>query len=131
MWINQYFNDLLNDDWFRDFDHPAGHCLQPDTDLEKNENDYRLYIELPGISKDDIQIEVEDGVLTVTGEKKNPNAETLENISTERCFGKIIRTFRLGKEIDNDNIQVNLSNGVLQIVLPRSSEARKRTIAIN
>ena len=131
MWMNRYNKSLLNDDWFNDFDMPQSNCLQPRTDLEKNENDYRLYIELPGITKDDIRIEVEDSVLKISGEKKNPAGEKMESLSQERCYGKFSRAFRLGREIDNENIQVNLTDGLLQIVLPRRNESRKQNITIN
>ncbi len=131
MWMNRYNKNLLNDDWFNDSDLGNRHCLRPHADLEQNENDYRLYIEMPGVSKEDIQIEVEEGLLKVSGEKKNHADEKLENLNRERCYGKFSRAFRLGRGIDSDNIQVEFSNGLLQIILPRLSENRKRSIAIN
>ncbi len=130
MWLTRHNRNLFDDEWLND---PIRHghcCFQPRADLEKNENDYRLYLELPGVIKNAVQVEVESGWLKIHGEKKRPEGE-LEEISSERYFGKFARTFRLGQGIDSDNIQVNFENGVLQVVLPRRDEVRKRQININ
>ncbi len=135
MWVNRYHRNLLNGEWPGDFssdmETASRNCLQPRADLERNANDYRLYVELPGVSKDDIRVEVEEGVLKISGEKKNHADDTLKEISSERCFGKFARSFRLGREIDNDNIRVEFNDGLLQVLLPRTTETRKRSITIN
>jgi HSP20 family protein len=135
MWNNRYHRNLLNAEWpndlSNDMETASRHCLQPRADLERNANDFRLYVELPGVSRDDVQVEVEDGVLKISGEKKNHAADNLEEISRERCFGKFSRAFRLGREIDSDNIRVEFNDGLLQVLLPRTSENQKRSITIN
>jgi HSP20 family protein len=130
MWMTRYNRNLFDDEWLND---PIRHrecCFQPRADLEKNDNDFRLYLELPGVGKDDVMVEVESDMLKIHGEKKRPEGE-LESISNERYFGKFVRTFRLGQGVDSENIQVNFEGGVLQVVLPRRDQTRKRRIDIN
>lgn len=135
MWMNRFHRNLLNGEWPGDFlndmETDSLHCLQPRADLERNANDFRLYVELPGVNKEDVLVEVEEGVLKISGEKKNQADEKMEEISRERCFGKFARSFRLGREIDSDNIRVEFKDGLLQVLLPRTTEAQKRSITIN
>ena len=135
MWMNNYHRNLLNGEWPGDLENDmetaSRHCLKPRADLERNDNDFRLYIELPGVKKEDVLVEVEEGVLKISGEKKNHADEKMEEISRERCFGKFARSFRLSHEIDSDNIRVEFKDGLLQVLLPRTTEARKRSITIN
>ncbi|HWK61575.1 MAG TPA: Hsp20/alpha crystallin family protein [Eoetvoesiella sp.] len=88
--------------------------------------------ELPGMEEKDIEILLEDDVLTLRGEKRSQNEDAARQFS-ERFYGKFERRIRLGYDIDEDKIQANFKNGVLNIVLPKDQAAQSRVkhIALN
>lgn len=122
-------NELLEDSiTSSNFSAPRSH---PAMDVTEQENEYVAVVELPGVKKEDIKITYEKNVLTVEGERKPfeipQNAQVLLNEMRVRDFS---RSIRVPVEIDANNIAADLDNGILRIVLPKSQEARARTIAI-
>lgn len=105
----------------------------PDTrvDVIERETEFSVAIELPGMSKDDISVTLDNGHLTITGEKK---AEDGDNEHTtwrsERRFGRFTRSFRLGQGIDQKKISADYKDGVLKISVPKAKEAMKKEIEI-
>jgi HSP20 family protein len=96
----------------------------PVVDIEESENQLFINVELPGISKEDVKLFLEDGKLTITGEKKRvfktgkeDSGETCHR--TERAYGSFSRTFILGDQIKEDSIEANFENGVLKITLEK------------
>ncbi len=87
--------------------------------------------EIPGVSKDDIEIVVRDNELTIKGEKKKEEEVKEENYYySERSFGKFVRTLRLPVEIKPEEVKARFKNGVLEIELPKVEEARPKEIKI-
>ena len=96
---------------------------------EKNGN-YHIEADVPGIEKENINIECEDGYLTITAVKEEEAEETDKNYSKkERFYGKIQRRFYVG-DVDTDIIKASFNNGVLNIVIPKQEE-RKSSKLIN
>ena len=90
-----------------------------------------LHLEVPGMSRDQIKISVENNVLTVRGEKQQEATQENESwYRTDRSYGSFERSFSLPTHVDSDNVRAMLENGVLTIKLPRREEARPREIAI-
>lgn len=91
------------------------------TDVAESDDSYTLTADLPGFNKDDIKIEVNDGVLTVSAERKTETEETSSNgkiIHKERSYGSYQRSFSLA-DIEEDNITAKYDNGVLTLTLPK------------
>ena len=124
--IDRFFNnwgfDLENSDsvWY------------PNVDIAESEKNYELVAEVPGLSKKDIHISVEEGTLTLSGERKQENETEGKNYHrNERVYGRFERSFRLPKEVNAEAIKANYSNGVLKIEIPKTEKALPKQIAIS
>lgn len=94
--------------------------FKPSVNIKEDENAYYIQADLPGIKKDDISIEINEDVLTISGERKYKNEEKGENFhKTESFFGKFERSFSLSKDIDVNKISAEQKDGVLEILLPK------------
>ncbi len=101
-------------------------------DIYEKDNKYFIEMEVPGFNKEDIDISLKEGYLTVKAEKKMSNEEKDENkkyLRKERNYIKTERSFNLGN-IDEENIDASFENGVLKIEIPKVEE-NKRTIEIH
>jgi len=92
----------------------------------------KLYLEaeLPGFSMDDLEIFIEDNVLTIKGERKAPESEDITWHRCERSFGTFSRTFGLPDDVDSEKVEARLRNGILLIELPRREEVKPRRIEV-
>ena len=87
--------------------------------------------ELPGVGKDDVDISVEGGVLTIRGERKPPEDRPSEHYyRRERGFGPFERSIELPSRVDVDNISAKIANGVLEVVLPRHPDSKPKRIEV-
>jgi len=103
----------------------------PAIDLTESDEDFTVYAELPGLSDEDIELSVMDDVLTLSGEKKISEPEDAERLHTERRSGQFRREVRLSAPVNADKVVAEFTNGVLTVTLPKSDQARPRTIKIN
>jgi HSP20 family protein len=106
--------------------HPT--CGRKETDKE-----IVVEAELPGINEKDISLALQDGVLTIRGEKKHEHDEEKENYRMmERRYGSFQRSLRLPDTVDEDKVEASFDNGVLKVSVPRRPEAigKQRTIPI-
>tara|TARA_R100000988_G_C3999128_1_gene167740 strand:+ start:991 stop:1623 length:633 start_codon:yes stop_codon:yes gene_type:complete len=112
---------------------PAQTWLSPQIDIYDGEDHFELSAELPGVEQDDVDVEVLDGVLTITGEKKFTRESKDGAHVVERSFGSFKRSFRLNDTIDADNITASFKNGVLVLTLPKVAEQKPepRKIAVS
>ena len=103
-------------------------------DIYEKEGNYHIEIDLPGLTKDEIKIEVNNDTLFVTIENQNELNKDDENknyIHRERTYGKYQRSFYL-KNLDSNNINASFKNGVLKIIVPKiNEEENKKYIEIN
>ena len=106
----------------------------PKVDLMEDEKFITIIAELPGVNKDDVKIVLEDGVLTLSGEKKSDVKEDDKiNFSrNEREFGKFERKFELVEDINPDEVKANFNNGLLKIMIDKLSpeEPKERIIEV-
>jgi HSP20 family protein len=93
----------------------------PVTDIFETDEALRVVLEIPGVGKDSVEVDVENNVLTVTGRIDFSKYERLQPLYTEYNIGNYNRSFRLPQEIDQNAIQAELNDGVLTLVLPKSS----------
>ncbi|MFW5986515.1 MAG: Hsp20/alpha crystallin family protein [Halanaerobiales bacterium] len=102
------------------------------TDVKETEDEYILEAELPGLEKDDINIEIEEDYLTISADKEETTEERGEDyLRRERKTGRYSRTFALDN-VRDDEIKASYDNGVLELVLPKKEpgKPRRRTIDI-
>jgi HSP20 family protein len=111
----------------------SGGTWSPAVDLFDMEDKLLAHIELPGLSKEEIEISYQEGVLTVSGERKPEFAEGKqpETYRSERCTGKFQRSISLPFPIQADRIHATYKNGVLTVNLPKSEEAKPRKVEVS
>ncbi|PYX19345.1 MAG: molecular chaperone [Acidobacteria bacterium] len=104
----------------------------PPVDVYEDEHNVVLKVEVPGIDEKDIDVRVENNVLTVHGERKVEKEEKEENFRrVERQYGSFTRTFTLPSTVDAERIQADYDKGILKIVLPKKAEAKPKSIKVN
>jgi HSP20 family protein len=102
-------------------------------DVHETADAIHVSIEVPGLKSQDIELTIENGVLTVAGEKKVEREENREQNYRlyERRYGRFERSFRVPSNVRTDQVSANYEDGVLRITLPKTEEARPRRIEIN
>lgn len=100
-------------------------------DLVDHKDHLTLELEVPGMSKDDISIDLNDGVISIRGEKKSSSSRTVgSSVVTERAFGMFHRAVRLPCEVDAAKTTAEYTDGVLTVNIPKSSASMPRKIPI-
>ena len=114
------------------FDTPAGaQRWAPAMDLVEAEDHYVLKADLPGVSDEDVAIEVENGVLTLTGERKAEHERSERGFyRIERAFGRFQRQLTMPEGIDTDAVTAEFDKGVLSVRIPKPEKVKPRRIAI-
>src|SRR5689334_19670367 len=125
--INRLFDTLFE---------PANHANRaqrwaPAMDLVEAEDHFVLKADLPGLGEDDVAIEVQDNVLTVSGERKTEHERKEKGFyRLERSFGRFSRSLTLPEGVDADRISASFDKGVLAISIPKPEERKPRRISI-
>jgi len=108
----------------------AGHWI-PAVDIQEQPERFILHADLPGVSPEDIDITMENGVLTLRGERKLESHTQREGFRrAERLQGTFYRRFSLPSGADQEHISANYRNGVLEVVIPKAEEVRPRRITV-
>ena len=103
----------------------------PAVDVKETEKTYIIHADLPGVDAKDIDITLEDGVLTIKGERRWENKEETENYKrVERARGTFFRRFALPDTADSDSVTAKNKDGVLEIVIPKQEKVLPRKIKI-
>jgi HSP20 family protein len=139
MTLHREMNRLF-DDVFRGFDMaPFGSlggmsrmASWPTVEVAETDHEVRVSAELPGMDQNDVEVLMNDGVLTIRGEKKS-EVEDKERAFSERYYGRFERRLPLAWEVEEDKVNASFKNGVLTVTLPKSpkSSAQVKRIAIN
>lgn len=105
----------------------------PETDVIETEREIRVVTEMPGLTPDQIEIDVENNVLTLRGEKREERTEgeAGKYHLAERRYGTFTRSFVLPRDVDSEGIQASFENGVLTVSIPKSERARRRRVEIS
>ena len=129
--INLMFEDCFG--CTRDQNSETSLCAwQPAVDIYETENGVALAAELPGVSKENIAVEVKDNILTLKGERKPILDVKAENFyRRERCYGTFQRSFTLQQNIQPNLIKATFKDGVLLIEIPRPTEDQPKQITVN
>lgn len=103
----------------------------PSVDLYEEKDDIVVKAELPGIEKDNIEVNLSGHRLTIKGEKKQEAEVKKEGYyKSERSYGAFARTLELPREVQTDKVKAAFKNGILEIRLPKSEEAKKKEIQV-
>jgi HSP20 family molecular chaperone IbpA len=102
----------------------------PTTDIFETEDALTLVLEMPGVDRGNIDVSVENGVLTVEGKINFDKYEGLQPAYSEYNIGPYRRSFRISSRIDQDKIKAEIRDGVITLVLPKAEEAKPRRIEV-
>ncbi len=125
------FDDLLNDDLFRGRRQLASPAFAPAVDIVETDKGFELAADLPGLTADDVDITIEDGVLSISGERKNETLEDKKGYSRiERTFGGFKRSFTLPKGVSADEVTARVQNGQLTVSVPKPVSVLPRKVKV-
>ena len=105
----------------------------PDTDVIETEREIRVVTEMPGLKQENIEVDVENNVLTIRGEKREERLEGEQQGRfhlAERRYGTFTRSFVLPRDVDPEQIQADFQDGVLTVAIPKSERVRRRRIQV-
>lgn len=105
----------------------------PRVDIQEFDTRFQLYVDVPGVDPDAVEITLDNGVLTISGERVMPGAPEGEQIvqrRTERGQGRFYRRFILPDTVDADNVKATDRHGVLEISIPKQAKAQPRRITV-
>ncbi len=146
MYLPSIFGEDMMDRWMDDFDqaffgkknplygHNARNLMK--TDVREQENSYEIDVDLPGLKKEDVQLTLENGVLSIAAGKEMNKEEKDEKsgrvIRQERYSGAMSRSFYVGDNVTEEDISAKMENGVLSLTIPKKGPKlpEKKTIAI-
>ena len=132
--VNRLFDEV-----FRGFDTPSmldrmtpRNGTWPSVEFSETEKEIRVVAEMPGLDENDVEVLLDDGVLTLRGERKS-ETEDKDRQFSERYYGRFERRLALGREVDEHKVEAAFKNGVLTVTLPKTEKARAnaKRIAIN
>lgn len=104
----------------------------PLTDIYEDENNFKLKLDLPGVKKEDVKISFSNGEISIAGERKQEmDTENSKYHRVERIHGKFYRAFNLPKEINEEKISAEFTNGQLIVVIPKSEKAKPKQIEVH
>jgi HSP20 family protein len=130
--IQSRINDLFGESFDRSWMNWNSATWYPPVDVLENKDSYVLRAELPGMKKEDFNLEVKDGMLTLSGERKSEKTtDGVKYRTVERVEGKFSRSFSLPETVKHDGIQATYKDGILEIHVPKAEEAKPRRIEVS
>jgi HSP20 family protein len=104
----------------------------PALDVQENKDNFTVRVELPGLKREDIEVSLEDGALTISGERKTETpAEGTEVHRQERYYGKFSRVLTLPTAVSADKVKAQYKDGILTVTLAKAEEAKPRQIIVS
>ncbi len=129
--IQQEMNRLFNTSLGRTATRDLNGLFAPAIDVAEDKDNYVVKAELPGLTKDDVSVTLEDNYLTIRGEKKHEAEDKGANYHhKERAYGSFSRTIGLPTTVDAQKIGAQFKDGVLQVTLPKSEAAKPKQIEV-
>jgi HSP20 family protein len=103
----------------------------PALDVNEDDGRYVVTVELPGAKREDVNVELQEGLITIHGEKKSEREEKKEKQRyVERRFGSFSRSFSLPRDADADHVEASFKDGVLTLTIPKTEQTKAKTVAI-
>jgi HSP20 family protein len=130
--LREAMNQLVEESFVRPATSQGGKNFVPALDLSETAEGYLVEAALPGINSEDVEVTVENNVLTIKGETRQEVDDQKRNFHrVERRFGSFQRTIGLPTTVKADAIQASLTNGVLRLEIPKAEEVKPRKISVN
>lgn len=124
--INRLFDEAFHGVWSSDPTGLGSRFIDARMNVSETSNAFKLTLELPGVVEDDVDISLDDDILTVRGEKRIEKSEEKENFHTvERSFGAFQRSLRLPFATDPEKVAAHFDNGVLTVVVPKTEQQQR------
>jgi len=103
----------------------------PSVDVSETEGEYQIKAEIPDVKKEDVKVTLEDGVLTIQGERKQEKEVKGKRYHrVERSYGRFARSFTLPDVIDEEKVKAEFKDGILNLALPKSEKAKPKAIEV-
>lgn len=119
-WMDQFFSPLFADDWMKDRWLDTGKTWAPAMNIHESKDGYMVETELPGVDRDNIDVDVENNYLVIKGEKKSFNEDKRKDYHhVERTHGSFYRSVALPEDVDKEKVSATLKDGVLTVDLGR------------
>lgn len=124
------FSDII-DEFFNDAVATRQSAFAPSIDISETEKQFLIDVELPGVNKDDIEVNLENGRLTISGERKFESEENGKQYHrVESHYGSFTRSFHLPENVDDKSISASYKDGILNITIDKSEEKMKKQIKV-
>ena len=128
--FNRRFSDIM-DEFFNDAVATRQNTFAPSIDISETEKQFIIDVEVPGINKKDIDLNIENDMLTISGERSfEKEEEGKQYHRVESHYGSFNRSFRLPDNVDSETIKATYKNGILNITVDKSEEKLKKQIEI-
>ena len=122
-YVPAYWDDFFTDRVFNGFNNSNCNTTSPAVNIEEGDKEFRIEVAVPGLSRKDFRIEVEEDVLTISSEEKQKKEDKQRNYTRrEFSYHSFKRSFQLPETVDQDQIQASHEAGVLNITLPKKDE---------
>jgi HSP20 family protein len=103
----------------------------PSVDVSETNGEYQIKAEIPDVKKEDVKVTLEDGVLTIQGERKQEKEDKGKKYHrVERTYGSFVRSFTLPDLVDEEKVKAEFKDGILKLQLPKSEKARPKAIEV-
>ncbi len=103
----------------------------PSVDISETDAAYLIKGEVPGVNKDDVKVTVQDGMLTIQGERKQEKEEKGKKFHRVECnYGSFMRSFRVPDDADESAVKAEFKDGMLNVTLPKSAKAKPKSIEV-
>ena len=121
--FDELFNEFGKGFWLKPMSLPGGEELKMKLDVEEDDKAYKVHAEIPGVKKEDIQVDVDGGQVSIRAEVKKDKEEKKDEkvIHSERYYGMVSRSFSLPAEVDEKSVVAKYKDGVLDLTLPKKS----------
>ena len=104
----------------------------PAVDIKENDDHFTIVADIPGVAPEDIEVQMENGVLTIKGERETEKTEEKDDYKrVERSFGSFYRRFSLPESADPDSVEAKSNNGVLEITIDKQEKTEPRKISVH
>lgn len=127
--LQRAMDSRLRSDWLRSS--TSGHGAYPPVNVFQKGDDFIAVVEIPGVSKDDLDIQVKDDVVRLSGQKVQNNPEATSTHRRERVFGTFDRTISVPVRVDAKKIKAEYKDGILALFIPRREDDKPRTVKIS
>jgi HSP20 family protein len=125
-------DEIFNDGFFGWLDRDITQTRWPRVDIVEEEHEFKIHADVPGVDKSNIKVMVEDGLLTISGEKKEEKKEHKKGNYAyyERSFGSFSRSFNLPDHVDGSTIKAQYKDGVLEVTLQKTEVAKPKAVEV-